>query len=129
MCSGCHRQSDLCQVQVHRVDIAVGQHEGRSLAELRTDRAEDVGRSGALIVRSRGSGTATALVLPFHPASPDGTLGKPRPASRDLVLLADPGLVGEPDFYACRLDLVGRDLCHDVGELFLKTSMTPSTWA
>jgi hypothetical protein len=42
--------------------------------------------------------------LPFHPAAPDGTLGKPRPAPCDLVLLPDAGFVGEPDLYVGRRD-------------------------
>jgi len=85
--AGGHRQPDLCQVPVHRVDVAMGQHEGRALAELRTDRAEDVGRRGVLVVRGRRSGAA------------------PGPSARDLVLLADPGFVGEPNLYAGRPDL------------------------
>jgi hypothetical protein len=68
-------------VQVHRVGIAERQDKAGGLAFLWADRSEDVGRSGALIVRCRGSRSA---------------LG---PSPRDLVLLPDTGLVLEPDFY------------------------------
>jgi hypothetical protein len=80
-------------VQVHRFDVAPGQDEPGRLSVLRADGAEDVGRCRALIVRS---GRAGAL------------LG---PATCDLVLLANPGLVAEPDLYIIGLDaLLARDL-------------------
>src|SRR5215210_5790518 len=108
----CHRHRDLGQMQVHRRDVAAGQDEGRALAVLGADGAEDIGRGGALIVRRRGSRTA---------------LG---PAPGDLVLLPDPGLVGKPDLYRGRIDLlVARELVHNRGEAFLKATMAPSAWA
>ena len=81
-----------------------GAGQGPRLALLGTDGAEDVGRAGALIL---GCGR------------PRAALG---PASRDLVLLADPGFVGEPDLY------VGR-VCQHAGETLLKSSIAPSAWA
>jgi hypothetical protein len=99
-------------MQVHRSDVAAGQDEGCALAVLGADGAEDIGRGGALIVRGRGSRTA---------------LG---PAPGNLVLLSDTGLVGKPDLYRGRIDLlVARDLVHNLGEAFLKSSMAPSAWA
>ena len=91
---------DLGQMQVHRLG-ASGQHERRSFAKRGTDGPEDVGGSGALI----------------------GGRGRPRstsgPATGDLVLLSDPGFIGEPNLYRGRLDtLVMCDLCQDGGELF-----------
>jgi hypothetical protein len=66
-------------VELHGLGIGVGQRQRRACAARWTDRAEEV---GALI----------ALV---------GRLARPRPASRPLsddpVLLADAGLVLEPD--------------------------------
>src|SRR5712691_6179294 len=51
-------------------------------------------------------------------------------AAADLVLLPDPGLVGKPDLYRGRIDLlVARELVHNCGEAFLKASMAPSAWA
>jgi hypothetical protein len=69
------------------------QHQGRALAVPGADRAEYVGRSGLLIVWRR---------------RPRAALG---PAPGDLVLLSDPSLVGEPDFYVGWIDALGaRDL-------------------
>ena len=45
---------DLGQVQVHRLGVAARQDERRTLALLRADGTEDVGRSGALIVGRGG---------------------------------------------------------------------------
>ena len=103
---------DLGQVQVHRLGIASGQDERCTFAKRGTDGSEDVGGSGALI----------------------GGRGRPRstsgPATGDLVLLSDPGFVGEPDLYRGRLDtLVLRDLAQDGGETFLKCSIAPAAWA
>ena len=103
---------DLGQVQVHRLGIASRQDERCTLAKCRTDGSEDVGGSGALIGRRRW---------------PHSAFG---PATGDLVLLSDPGFVGEPDLYRGRLDtLVLRDLAQDGGETFLKCSIAPAAWA
>ena len=103
---------DLGQMQVHRLGIASRQDERCTLAKRGADGSEDVGGSGALI----------------------GGRGWPRsafgPATGDLVLLSDPGFVGEPDLYRDRLDtLVLRDLAQDGGETFLKCSIAPAAWA
>jgi hypothetical protein len=67
-CSG-----DLLEMQGHRLGIAERQDEGCTLAVLRTDGAEDIGRDGALIAR-RGRPRTTF-----------------RPTPCDLILLADAG--------------------------------------
>jgi hypothetical protein len=80
-------------MQVHRLDVAPGQDEPGRLAVLGTDGAEDGGRRRALVVRS---GRAGAF------------LG---PTASDLVFLADPGLIAEPDLYIGGIDaLLARDL-------------------
>jgi len=67
--------------------------------------------------------------LPFHPATPAGTFGKSRPATGDLVLLADSGLVAEPDLYIVGINaLLARDLVQARREAFLKASIAPSAW-
>jgi len=105
----CDGLSNLRQMQVHRRGIASRQNERCAFAQRRTDGTEDVGRSGALI-RGRRRPRAT-----------------PGPATGDLILLSDPGFVGEPDLYRGRLDaFVLRDLCHDGRETFLKCSIAPS---
>jgi hypothetical protein len=72
-------------MEVHGLCVAGGQDEGCAFAVLGTDRSEDVGRGGALIVWRAGA----------RPA--------PRPSAGDLVFLADPRFVGEPDlFCGCR---------------------------
>ena len=83
-----------------------------ALAQRGADGTEDIGGSGALI-GGRGWPGST-----------------PGPATRDLVLLTDPGFIGEPDLYRGRLDtLVLRDLCQDGRETFLKCSIAPAAWA
>jgi len=52
------------------------------------------------------------------------------PAAGDLVLLPDPGLVGEPDLYGGGLDaLRAGDLVQHGGEGLLKSATAPSAWA
>src|SRR5437764_14982109 len=93
-------------------DIAARQDKGRALAVLGADGAEDIGRGSALIVWRRGSRTA------------------PGPAPGDLILLSDTGLVGKPHLYRGQIDvLVARELVHNLGEAFLKSSTAPSAWA
>src|SRR5688572_28894020 len=104
-----HLGCDLGEVQVHGYGVAGRQNQGSSLAFARADRAEDVGRGRALIVRCRG------------PRAP------PDPPARNLVLLADARLVREPDLYPVRSDaLLSRDLVQARREAFLKSSTAPS---
>ncbi len=103
---------DFRQMQVHRVGVAFGQDERGALAVLGRDRAEDVGRGGALVLGRR---------------RPRAALG---PAPRDLVLLADAGFILEPDFYLVRLDaFFAGDLLQAPRETFLKSSIAPTRCA
>ena len=112
MCAGRNGLGDLHEMQVHRLGIAGGQDQSCALALFRADGTEDVGRGGSLITRR--TGTRAAL----------------RPAAGDLVLLADPRLVGEPDLYGLRIDAVfAPDLFQARGETFLKSSIAPSACA
>src|ERR1700680_3119860 len=101
----------LGEVQVHRRDVAERKDQPRRLALRRADRTEDIGRLGPLIVRGDRPRAAQC------------------PAPGDLVLLADPGLVPEPDLYLLTRRLVARDLRHNGGELFLKTAAASGVWA
>ena len=102
----------LGQVQGHGCGIAPRKDQSGPLSLIRADRAEDVGRGGALVVRCCGTGAA---------------LG---PTPGDLVLLSDPGFVGEPNFYIGSGNaFVMRDLVQSGWETFLKSSMAPAAWA
>src|SRR5262249_38900813 len=91
-------------VQVHRFGIAGRQDQGCALALLRAYRT--VGGGGALVTRCAWAGAA---------------LG---PATGDLVLLSDTGLVGEPDFYRVAVErLRARDFFQAQWEAFLKSSI------
>jgi hypothetical protein len=103
---------DLGEMQVHRLGIAGRQDQGRALALFRADGAEDVCRGGALIAGSAWAGAAL------------------RPAAGDLVLLADPSLVLEPNLYCLSIDrLSARDCLQAGGEVFLKSSIAPAACA
>ena len=94
-------RGDLLEVPLHGAGVASGQDQGGAGTSCRTDRAEDVGRLGTLVMRRPRSRS---------PA---------RPAPGDLVLLADPGLVLEPQLYG----RAGREPVADrrdrLGEAFL----------
>jgi len=79
---GRHRAADLEEMLLHGLRVAERHDEAGALALGRADRAEDVGPGGALVVRRARPGPA------------------PGPSAGELVLLADPGLVLEPEFYA-----------------------------
>lgn len=104
-------RGDLGQVQVHGRGVAEGQDEASTLALPGTDGSKNVSRDRALIVWCAGPCAALC------------------PASCDLVLLADPRLVGEPDLYVGGVDaLFERDLVQAGAELFLNASIAPSAW-
>ncbi len=103
----------------HGFGIASRQHQARALAFLGADGAEDVGRTGALIL---GRGW------------PGAALG---PAAGDLVLLPDAGFIPrsgrgqalEPELYVLALGFLGGDLRQLGGEVFLTAAMASRSWA
>jgi hypothetical protein len=97
--------SDLIEMQLHGFGVAERQNEGRAGPLFGTYRTEQIGRLGALIMR--GSGTR---------ALPGLAIG-------EFVLLADPHLVLEPDFYRCARCELGADFRHTGGKVFLNASM------
>lgn len=102
----------LGQVQGHGLGVAKGQNQPSALAMFRADRAEDIGRFCPLILRCRRPAPA------------------PRPAPRDLVLLAEAGFVLKPDLYRRALREGGSDLCQLGSEApFLNASIACSFWA
>src|SRR6204780_2521639 len=86
VCARRDLSGDFGQVQVHGLRVASGHDQGCTLSVLGADRAEDISRGGSLVLRRARTRAA---------------LG---PAAGDLVLLADAGLVGEPDLYGGGLD-------------------------
>ena len=102
--------SDRCRL--HCPGGAARLDQCRSLALVGTDRSEDVGGGRALVMRG---------------AWPRASFG---PSARDLVLLANAGLVGEPDLYVFRIDaLFARDFVQTGWEALLKSSIAPSACA
>ena len=96
---------DLRQMQIHCFGVAGRKNQGGTFAILWADRAEDVGRGGALIARSAWASAA---------------LG---PAAGDLILLADTSLICEPDLYLVDVDRpFERNCLQTRGEVFLKSS-------
>ena len=106
-----HHLRDFRQMQRHRGGVAARQDKAGAGSSGRADGAEDVGRTGPLIVRCRGSSPA------------------PRPSPGDLVFLADPGLVLEPDLYRLARRVALGDLVEALGEVFLNAAMASASWA
>ena len=105
MGAGCDLGGDLLEVPLHGPGVAARQHQGGAGAACRADGAEDVDRLGALVVRGAGPGAAAS------------------PAPGDLVLLADPGLVLEPDLYGRARWELAADLRQRGREVFLNASI------
>ena len=98
-------------MKVHGGGVASGKHQSRADAPGWADGAEDICRAGSLILGGRGA------CSPF------------RPAPRDFVLLADPGLILPPDFYDRSDREPAPDLRHLGGEFFLNASPASGSWA
>lgn len=105
------RSGDFGEVQTHRGSVAKWQDETGAGSLCRADRAEDIGRARALIVRRR------------RPRSTPG------PSSGDLVLLADPGFVLKPYLYGLARRVLLGDLLQAGGEVFLNASTARPFWA
>jgi hypothetical protein len=95
---------DFVEMQLHCLGVALRQDQADRLAFPRADRAEDVGRGGALVARRRG---------------PRPTLC---PRAGDLVLLSDARFVGEPISIAPGSTPFPRSRW----ETFLKSSIAPA---
>src|SRR4051795_6212085 len=95
-------------MQGHALGRAAGQDETHAFPLSRTNRAEDVSRLGSLIFRRCGAGAAFG------------------PAPGDLVLLAHPGLIREPDLDHLAMSLGLCDLLQTGGEVFLKAETAAS---
>jgi hypothetical protein len=96
-----HLGRNFIEMPLHGVGVATGQDEARADATCGTDGTEDIGRLGALVLGRRGPAAAF------------------RPASGELGLLADSGLILPPDFYIGVGREDGADLRQLGGKLFL----------
>jgi hypothetical protein len=96
--------ADLGQVQAGGLGVGVGQHEGGADGPLGADRAEQVGPGVAAVARSAGPGAA---------ARPDPGQG---------ALLADAGLVLEPDLDRSATGVLGQRRRDQIGEAFLNAA-------
>ena len=104
-----HLAADSSEMQRHGLGVRGRHDQARCDATLRTGRAEQVGPVVALVVRR---------------ARPRATLG---PDTGQRALLADPGLILEPDFDRLTFGAVG-DLRRDCrGEVFLNVSWASSS--
>ena len=104
-----HLVTDSSEMQRHGLGVRRRHDQARCDATLRTGRTEQVGPVVALVVRRAG---------------PRSTLG---PDAGQRALLADPGLILEPDFDRLAFGAVG-DLRRDCrGEVFLNVSWASSS--
>ena len=116
---------DLVEVPLHGGGVATGHDHGRAGATGRTDRAEYIGRLGALILRRRGPGapacpTPGDLGLLTNPVR-SAYAAPPGPRSALTIL--------PPDLYRRADRERGLDHRQRVGETFLKASSAYSFWA
>ena len=100
MCSGADLNRDLIEMELHGFAVAGRQHQRGSRPKLGTDRTEQIGRLGALIVNG-----ARARALSG-------------PAIGQLVLLADPHLVLAPHFIGVPGASLARTLATRAGKFF-----------
>ena len=102
--AGCDAAADLGKVKAHQLGIDRRQYKRCASAPCRADGAEDIDPVMALIAWRRRPGT---------PASLD---------PRQPTLLADPGLILEPDFQRLAAGSGRQPFAHRGGEVFLNAS-------
>ena len=103
-------RADLGQVDCHRLAADPGHHDGRAHGAVRANRAEEVGRLMAVVADRRWAGTTQ------------------RPYIRQRALLADAGLILEPDLDCLASRFRRQDLGYASGEVFLKTSCASASF-
>ena len=95
---------DLIEMKLHGFAVAGWQHQRGSCPKLGTDRTEQIGRLGALIVNGARARTLSG------------------PAIGQLVLLPNPHLVLTPHLYGCARRKLRADLRQAGGKVFLNAS-------
>src|SRR5690349_18801011 len=101
--------ADLGRVQAGGLGVGVGQHEGGADGPLRADRAEQVGPGIPAVARRPRPGAAA------------------RPGPGQGALLADAGLVQEPDLDRPAAGVPGQRLAYQLGETFLNAACAASS--
>ena len=104
--ASCHATRDFLDMQLHAGRAGEWERQASGFAARRADRPEQPGIVVALVGR-----------LAWPRASPG-------PLPDDAVLLADPGLVLEPDLDRFSLRQMAGVGAQDAGEVFLNASMT-----
>jgi len=102
--------ADLGEMRLHCLRIAERHDEPGALALSRTDRPEEVGPGGTLVLGRPRPGPSTG------------------PSPGELVLLADAGLVLPPELYALA-GMRSADFRQALRETFLKASAASGSWA
>jgi len=97
--------SDLIEMKLHGLGVAERENEGGAGSVFGAYRTEQIGRLSALIMRGSGA------------------RARSRPTISELVLLANPHLVLEPDLYWGAGRELGTDFRHAYGKVFLNASM------
>jgi hypothetical protein len=105
-----HHGADLGKMRLHGFGVAERHDEPGALALGRTNRPEEIGPGGALVMRRAGPGPA------------------PGPSAGQLVLLADTGFILPPELYAFAR-MGGPDLRQALRETFLKASAASGSCA
>src|SRR5215469_9594279 len=101
----------LVEVKLHRLGVGEGQRQGGADPAGRADRAEQIGTFVALVGRLARSRSPL------------------RPLAHEAVLLADAGLVLEPNLDRRSFRQFGQMRVQGVGEVFLKASTIRPSWA
>ena len=105
-----HTTADFIEMLLHGMGVGPRHHQSGADAPGRTDGAEQIGAFVSLVRRLARPGSAF------------------RPQAHLAVLLADPGLVLEPDFYCLALRQMAYVGLERSAEVFLNASMTLVFW-
>ena len=96
--------ADFGEMQGHGIGVGLGQYQGRSAMGFGAGGGEEIGGFVALVFR----------------LSRPAALFRPLPGQ--LPLLADPGFIGEPDFYRAFSGSVADRVLDQVAEVFLNAA-------
>ena len=110
VCSGGDVAADLVKMHLHGLRVGLGQHQAGARAAPGTDGAEQVDVFVALVGRQARARAGSG------------------PDAGAAVLLAEPGLILEPDLDPLPLGQMAYMGCERAGEVFLNASNTCGSW-